>query len=92
VTDYLASLIRTYIPVAIGAIAAWLTTRGIRLDHATTTALATGLTGAFTAIYYGAVRAAEHRWPSLGRLLGIARKPAYRADSPSGRDETAILP
>lgn len=81
--DYLASLIRTYVPVGVGALVAWLATRGVDVDYETATALATGLTGFIAAVYYALLRAIETQWPRVGALLGIAQSPTYRKNPPA---------
>ncbi len=74
-TDYLASLIRTVVPIAVGWLIATLANVGIDVDQ---TEAATALTALVMAIYYGAIRAAENRWPWLGWLLGLPKPPAYQ--------------
>ncbi|MCW2889805.1 MAG: hypothetical protein QOE54_926 [Streptosporangiaceae bacterium] len=77
-------------PVAVGAVIAWLATLGITLDDATTNALVVGVTGLATAGYYTAVRLVENRWPAAGRLLGVAGAPVYGPDpgpDPQVREE-----
>ncbi len=82
-SNYLISIIRTLVPVGVGAMLGWLASRGITISEADSA----GLTAACIAIaigaYYAAARAAEaSRYPWLaviGRFLlgGIARKPVY---------------
>ncbi|GAA2618675.1 hypothetical protein SMC26_40240 [Actinomadura fulvescens] len=79
-SDELTSLIRTYVPIAVGALVAWLATLGVEVDDATSTALVVGITGVATAGYYTLVRLAESRWPWVGKLLGAARPPSYRPE------------
>ncbi|XVQ12117.1 hypothetical protein ACQP1W_05925 [Spirillospora sp. CA-255316] len=86
--DYVVSLIRTWVPVAVGAALTWLATEaGIVLDD-NTSAMATTVAVAFvTAAYYAAARAIEQRWPKVGRImlaLGLtgARTPAYQTPTP----------
>ncbi|CAM3433971.1 hypothetical protein [Stackebrandtia soli] len=81
-SDYLVSLIRTWVPVAVGSVAAWLTAHGVDLNTATTTALTTGGTAVAAAVYYAAARALERRWPAAGYLLGTKRPPTYTPPAP----------
>lgn len=37
-------------------------------------------------IYYVVARGLEHRWPALGRLLGVPSPPSYGVTGPSGLD------
>lgn len=87
----IVSLIRTYVPVAVGALVAWLITLGIQLDAEAQAGLITALTGALIAIYYAIVRALEKRWPWVGVLLGVPAEPLYdtRTDWERQADEAA---
>ena len=76
-SDYLASLIRTGVPAAVGAALAWLATAGLDVAPDDRTAIAAGATAALTAVYYGTVRALEQRWPIVGVLLGRTTPPTY---------------
>jgi hypothetical protein len=81
-SQFVTSLIRTWTPIVVGWLLslpitpALLDLLGVSPDQANT-----ALTGAVTAVlagaYYLAVRLVEYRWPSLGRLLGSAKKPVY---------------
>jgi len=72
------SLIRTYVPLAVGVAVAYLArTLGVVLDE-DTSAMATSVAVAVvTAVYYAAARALESRWPALGVLLGAPTAPTY---------------
>lgn len=76
--DFVTSLIRTYAPLAVGAVAGWvLATFGFEVPKeqvAEVTALA--IAGA-TAVYYAGARLLEKRWPALGWLLGRPAQPRY---------------
>lgn len=70
-TDYVLSLIRTYVPVGVGASLTWLAMHfNIVLDADMSTTAATVATALVVAGYYGLVRALETQWPWFGRLLG----------------------
>ena len=71
-SDFIVSLIRTWVPLAVGYLIAW----GVLpadLSESATLALAAIVTGA----YYAIVRALERRWPVVGWLLGTAKAPTY---------------
>jgi hypothetical protein len=65
-TDYQKNVIRTAIPAIVGALSAWATKKGLKLDAETTVLLAP----AFTSVYYATIRWAEQKWPKLSWLLG----------------------
>ncbi|MFI6516553.1 hypothetical protein ACIBF1_13425 [Spirillospora sp. NPDC050679] len=87
--DYVVSLIRTWVPVAIGALVTWLATEtGIVLDESTSAPLTVAAVGIVTAVYYALARLVEQRWPAVGRILvalGLAgrRTPVYPAPRPA---------
>lgn len=77
-TDFVTSLIRTYVPIFVGALLAWLTTHGINIDTEAADGFAAFLTAIFGAGYYLIARLLERQWPELGKLLGVAKKPEYK--------------
>ncbi len=74
--DFITSIIRTWVPIIVGAFVTWLanTTGVTDIDTAT---LATVVTGVVIAVYYALVRLAEARWPAIGFFLGKPTKPEY---------------
>ena len=79
-SNLIESLIRTYVPLAVGALASYLVVKyGIVVPEDITLAATVALTGAIQAAYYGAVRLLERRWPAAGVLLGKASQPDYNA-------------
>lgn len=77
-TDYLASLIRTYVPVGVGAFLTWLASNtGVVIDEQTQAQGVLFFGAILTGVYYAAVRALEKRFPAFGVLLGIAKPPVY---------------
>lgn len=89
------SLIRTYVPVIVGAFLSWLITLGIELDAQASAGLVTFLTALLIGIYYTAVRLLEQRWPAVGALLGLAKSPdSYSKDEPVSGEivEESVLP
>ncbi|HLR95689.1 MAG TPA: hypothetical protein VK053_14280 [Jiangellaceae bacterium] len=77
VSNGVLSLIRTYVPIVVGALASWLLTLGVEVDAEAQAGLVVAMTGVLQAIYYAAARWAETRWPWLGVLLGSRAKPTY---------------
>lgn len=95
--DYFVSLIRTWVPVAIGSALTWLaSTLGIVLSEDTSAPLTVAAVGIVTAVYYALARAAEKQWPTLGRILlalGLtSAKVAYQkpADVPPTSYRTSL--
>lgn len=72
-----ASFIRTYVPIIVTTIAAWLLSKGIVVDEQATAGLVAGLSGIIGGAYYALVRFLERRFPQLGWLLGAAKQPVY---------------
>ncbi len=76
--DYIVGHIRTFVPIAVGALLTWLSTKyGILLSEDTAASTTAALTGIVIAVYYGAVRAAAQRYPQVGILLGVNKAPKY---------------
>ncbi|MEW2352258.1 hypothetical protein [Spirillospora sp. NPDC029432] len=79
--DYVVSLIRTWVPVAVGAGLTWLAAEtGLVLDEDAGAAASTLAVALVIALYYAAARAIEQRWPRVGRImlaLGLRRTPRY---------------
>lgn len=76
-SDLVVSFIRTYVPIAVGSLISWLTTKGLEIDPQAGQGLIVFLTGVLIAAYYGVVRLLERQWPQFGVLLGSAKKPEY---------------
>jgi hypothetical protein len=76
--DLIASQIRTWVPVAVGALASWLETRGLHIDADALAGLIAFLTALSTAVYYLVARLLEkYVSPKFGWLLGWAKAPNY---------------
>lgn len=76
--DQAQSLIRTYVPYAIGAVLAWLVaTLAIDLRGEFEAALIAFSVVVVQNVYYLIVRLAERKLPMLGVLLGMPGQPAY---------------
>lgn len=75
------SIVRTLVPIIVGAVIGWAVTQGIALDDQFEIALTLVITGAFQGVYYIGVRLLEqYVTPRFGWLLGVARQPAYAPD------------
>ena len=77
-TNYVTSLIRTIVPVVVGAVLSALARRGLDIDQAEVTAWLTPLV---ISGYYSLARLAEIKLPQLGWLLGVPKAPGYAAAS-----------
>ena len=77
-SNLIISQIRTYVPIIVGALVAWLLTLGVQLDAETQAGIIVALTGILQALYYFVVRLLEQKWPKIGVLLGSTSKPIYK--------------
>lgn len=72
------SLVRTFVPIIVGAVISFFVTRGIELDPDVEASIFVVLTGAFNGLYYLVVRLFEvYVSPKFGWLLGLAEAPEY---------------
>jgi hypothetical protein len=78
-TDLIVSLIRTYVPWAVGAGIAYLVNAGFDIADDVSAAAAVAAVGLVSAAYYFAVRWLEAKFPWLGFLLGAPKQPTYPA-------------
>ncbi|WP_378144826.1 hypothetical protein ACFJGV_15215 [Cnuibacter sp. UC19_7] len=86
-----ASIVRTIVPLVVGAVVSYLVSKGVTLDEQFEPLLGTALTVAFSGLYYIAVRLLEtYVTPKLGWLLGLAKTPTdYTAESPAKQPHEA---
>ena len=75
--SFVTSLIRTWVPIVVGALASYLLTLEVELDAEAQAGLVVGLTAVLQGAYYLIVRVLESRYPKLGVLLGSEAKPKY---------------
>lgn len=74
----LIAVIRTIVPMGVGAIASWLlVTFGLHVTDDQQAQLVVLGTFLLQAFYYMVVKWLEARWPRLGVLLGIPKAPVY---------------
>lgn len=78
ISDYLVSLIRTFVPAVVGYLLSVLAGFGVDVDNA---ALEVVISGLFIGGYYALVRVLENLHPWFGVLLGWVATPTYKAVS-----------
>ena len=71
-SDTIVSLIRTYVPVLVGTILAFLANKGFEIEVNQNAVVAVVI-----ALYYALARALEKWKPIFGFLLGVPKEPAY---------------
>ena len=77
-SNFVISLIRTYVPIGVGALLAWLaSTLGVVIDPSSQPGLVILAVGVLSAAYYWLARLLEKKFPFLGFLLGAQAKPSY---------------
>lgn len=83
-SDQFVSIIRTYVPLGVGALLTWLGVRfGVVVPEDASAALTAGLVALVSALYYTVARALEARWPWFGVFLGATRQPSYAKPLPA---------
>ena len=80
-TDFVLSLIRTFVPIVVAVLTNFLGRFGFHLDDA----FATTLSGVIALVYYAAVRKIEETHPDFGWLLGKPGAPTYPETPAPGR-------
>lgn len=76
-SQYIVSLIRTWVPIAIGWLIGQLFVLGVVLDDVSSEKLKSAITALVIALYYAGARWLETRYPNAGALLGYIRQPVY---------------
>jgi len=91
-TNFITSLIRTQVPIAVGALLAWLTLKtGIVVDESSQAGLVQAFTAILTGLYYLVIRWLETRFPQIGWLLGVPKAPGYSAqDAPPAQPAPGV--
>ena len=87
-SDFVVSLIRTNVPIAVGALISWLVSLGLVVPEGAEVPLTIAITAFAAAGYYAAARWLEKRWPAFGYLLGSKATPTYE---PNARPYTTPL-
>jgi len=79
-SDFLISLIRTWVPYLVAFVVGWLVSQGV-IDEETGTEASAAISGGFVLLfgsaYYWLVRVLANRWPWFGYLLGVNKAPEY---------------
>jgi len=77
-SNFLVSLIRTWVPILVGTVIAWVVSTGLFDISDDQAAQATGAaTAAAIGLYYSIVRWFETKYPQAGWLLGTPKPPEY---------------
>jgi hypothetical protein len=82
INDYVIARIRTFVPIAVGAVVAWLATKwGVVIDAETSAAGVSFIAGLAGAVWYqlGSWLATKFSW--AGWLLGYPAAPGYGSES-----------
>ncbi|WP_460801466.1 hypothetical protein [Microbacterium sp. GXF6406] len=77
ISNTVIAAIRTFVPIAVGALVTWLATANIALDPSSEVAIASGLTALVTAVYWAAATWLARKFPWAGWLLGYPAQPEY---------------
>lgn len=75
--QFIIAIIRTIVPIVVGAVFAWLLSLGIPLPEDVKTEVTAGLTVLLSSLYYIGVAWLARKWAWFGWLLGVARNPVY---------------
>jgi hypothetical protein len=75
--DAVIALIRTIVPIGVGALITWLALLGVELDPEIAAATITSLTGLISAAYYAVVKVVSVNVPWVGWFLGYPANPTY---------------
>lgn len=76
-SQYIVSIIRTWVPWIIGWALGKLVVVGVILDNDTSEKLTFAITALVIGLYYAAARWLEARYPKFGILLGYIKQPVY---------------
>jgi uncharacterized membrane protein YjgN (DUF898 family) len=77
--DLVTSYVRTGAALLVGLLLTWLAaSQQIVIDKSSEAVLVALTTMLITFVWYVVVRALEHKWPKLGVLLGIPKRPTYQ--------------
>jgi len=76
-SQYLVSVIRTWVPIIVGWLVSQLLIIGVVIDDDTSKLLESAISAVTIALYYAAARWLETKFPNAGVLLGYIRQPVY---------------
>lgn len=75
ISDFVLSLVRTYVPIGLGLLLTLLARNyDIVIDEATSAGLVAGMVGLVSACWYVLARLLESKWAFLSLLLGTPPK------------------
>lgn len=77
-SNFIPSLIRTWVPIVVGALVSWLVTLGVDVSGEAVAGFVLFVTVVLQGAYYAVVRWLEKRFPKLGWLLGSLKQPQYK--------------
>lgn len=81
-SNFITSMIRTYVPILVGAVLSYLmVNHGIVVPEDLKNEATAFLTGVVIAVYYGVVHWLEQKWPAFGKLLGRQVLPYYQPNN-----------
>lgn len=80
-SNAIVALIRTLVPLLVGAIVGWLANLGLNLDPETQAQAVLALSTLAASLYYIGVTALAKRVPAVGWLLGVAKRPVYSLEA-----------
>lgn len=81
-TVFVISLIRTNVPILVGAFVTWLISLGIEVPEEGLVGLTVFFVALISGLYYLVVRLLEERFPVVGILLGFAKSPDSYSKGP----------
>lgn len=76
-SQYIVSVIRTWVPIFVGWLVSQLLVIGVVIDGDTSKLLESAISALTIALYYAAARWLETKFPNAGILLGCIRQPVY---------------
>lgn len=83
VGNVIVANVRTFVPIAVGALLTWVAAKlGIVVDDNTRMTAAALAVTIVTAAWYYVVHAIEQEWPNVGWLFGQAALPYYHGTQP----------
>lgn len=85
------SIIRTVVPIIVGAIASALATVGFQLSDEGQELIGTVLAALIAIVYYVIARTLEQKFPAAGALLGKPSRPVYFDKTPFDTDHAEEL-
>lgn len=86
-SQYIISVIRTWVPVFVGSLIGWLVSIGIDVPEDARNSLIIAISGVTIAAYYALVRWLEQKFPQVGLLLGYVKQPVYIDPTKTPQDQ-----